>query len=407
MKEVCIINYTSNAAVYGIGTYIKECIYCLANLDCKINRIELGTDSVKAEFYVKEEGKVRTIHLPYHLKGDKDSYYKGIFWLLRFYIEDSENLVFLLQYGHDESLLNEIKKHFPQSKTVFTVHYMNWSPALQGNVTLFEKIIRNKEKEKIKNRYRQVIENHNVEKTFLEKSDHIVCLTDDTLDIIQKMYDIKENIWLIPNGLRKNFRNLSVNQKLKLREKFYIGPDEKVLLSVARIDPFKGVDCLLSCFDDIIKNYPNCRLVIIGDGDTNAVIKKCKKSWSKVIFTGKLDKKTLYRWYQIADIALFPSFFEQCSYVGIEMLMHGLPVIASDGIGVRNMFHDGINAKIARIENWKNKSKFVKNLKEAVLHLLNSSLSELKIRKGAVKSYKTKYSIELMQENYCKLLNSL
>ena len=42
MKEICIINYASNAAVYGIGTYLKEYVHCLSNIGCKVIRVELG-----------------------------------------------------------------------------------------------------------------------------------------------------------------------------------------------------------------------------------------------------------------------------------------------------------------------------------------------------------------------------
>lgn len=43
--------------------------------------------------------------------------------------------------------------------------------------------------------------------------------------------------------------------------------------------------------------------------------------------------------YSITQLGLFPSYHEQCSYVGIEFLMHGIPVIATSAYGVRDMFH--------------------------------------------------------------------
>ena len=383
MKEVCIINYTSNAAVYGIGTHIKEYVYCLNTMGYKINRIELGTDKKNAEFYVKEDGNVRTIHFPYLLDRDVDRYNKGVCRLLRLYVEDSANLVFHLHYGLNESLLDSIKKHFPLSKSVFTIHCQHWGAELRGNVALFEKIIRKQDSKKIKTKYGHIIETYKKEKTFLERVDRIVCLSDDTLNLIQNQYGIKQNVWLIPNGLRKSYRKLSERQKIQLREKYYIGPEEKILLFVGRIDAAKGIARLMTCFDEVVKDFPDCRLVVAGNGDINGMLKQCKKTYTKVTFTGRLDRKTLYQWYQIADIALFPSFCEECSYVGIEMMMHGLPVVASDGYGVRNMFHEDMNAKVVRIENQEGKSKFEKNLRESLLYVLNSDLSELK--KGAKK----------------------
>ena len=39
-------------------------------------------------------------------------------------------------------------------------------------------------------------------------------------------------------------------------------------------------------------------------------------------------------------MGVMPSFHEQCSYVGIEMLMHGLPVIGTDTTGLKEMVED-------------------------------------------------------------------
>ena len=407
MKEVCIVNYTSNAAVYGIGTYLAEYVYCLNQLGYKTTIVELGTDDQKSEFYVKEDGNKRTIHFPYIFKGEIDRYNKGVCRVLRFYLEDSVNLVFHLHYWQSDSLLDSLKTHFPQSKSVYTIHYSNWSASLQGNVALLKRIIHNREKEKNKEKYGHIIENYKMEKTFLEKFDRIVCLSDDRFNLIQRLYGIKEKVWLIPNGLRKNARNMSEKQKLMMREKFHISKDEKILLFVGRIESFKGIKQIIHCLYDLISDYPAFRLVVIGNGDINGTAKKCNNVWSKVTFTGRLDKKTLYKWYQIADIALFPSFFEECSYVGIEMLMHGLKIVASDGFGVRNMFHDDRNAKVARIESLVVKSKFEKNLKRSILGLFKSDLTSTDIKNGAKESYQSKYSIEMMQEAYEELFNSL
>ena len=207
--------------------------------------------------------------------------------------------------------------------------------------------------------------------------------------------------------MRNDVRKLPIKQKMKLRETYYISPNEKILLFVGRIETIKGIEPLMACFEEVLKKFPNCRLVLTGDGNMRNVVYLCKKAWSKVVFTGKIDKNTLNQWYQIADIALFPSYHELCSYVGIEMMMHGLPIVASDGYGVRNMFHDGINAKVAKIEQWDNPLKFKNNLKESIIELLSSETTLLKLKKGAIATYKTKYSIEQMQEGYAQLFDSL
>ena len=405
MKEICIINYTSNAAAYGIGTYIREYAHCLEAIGCKVTLIELGTDKKNTGFYTKERGNIREMHIPYSASSGFEKYNRGVCRLLRLYIADSEQLVFHYHYSQSDSLHDEVKKHFPLSKSVFTIHYLSWSAGLQGNSALFEKIICNRNRKKIKEKHSAIIDGYTKEKTFWEKVDHLVCLSDDTYKLVRDVYEIQTNLWLIPNGLRKQFRRLSDNQKTVLRAKYHIRPDEKVLLFVGRINPIKGIYPLLSCFDDVLKAHPNSRLVVIGDGGINEAIKKSGTAGTKILFTGKLDRKIVYQWYQMADVALFPSYYEECSYVGIEMMMHGLPVVASDGYSVKNMFHDNVNACVARIENWKKTKKFQENLKQAIIDVLNSDLSEL--QKGAEKMYRSKYSIGKMQQGYESLMYAL
>lgn len=408
MKEICIINYRSTAAAYGIGTYLNEYIYCLKNIGCKIILVELGANESNTEFSIQEDDHVRILFIPQVVSVDSNKYNKNVCRLLRLYIVDSDDLVFHFHYRQSDSLLDRMKVHFPRSKFIFTIHYLSWSAKLQGNASLLEKIIRNQESKQMNSKYDHVLGKYKDEKVFLEKFDRIVCLSNDTLHLVHNQYGIDlRNLEMIPNGLRKNVRRLSMKQKCKLREKYHIRPDEKILLFVGRINPIKGINNLIACFDEVLKAYPDCRLVMIGSGRTDETLEKCRNTWLKCTFTGRMDKKTLCQWYQIADVALFPSYYEECSYVGIEMMMHGLPIIASDGYSVKNMFHEGINAKIVKIDNWDRKSKFRNNLKDSILQVLNSSLPELEIQKGARRTYQLQHSIELMQKKYSDLFNTL
>ena len=67
----------------------------------------------------------------------------------------------------------------------------------------------------------------------------------------------------------------------------------------------------------------------VGDGFYSYYLNSCNPTWNKITFTGKLNKEDLYKLYQIADIGVLPSFHEQCSYVAIEMMMYGIPLVAS------------------------------------------------------------------------------
>lgn len=71
----------------------------------------------------------------------------------------------------------------------------------------------------------------------------------------------------------------------------------------------------------VLREYPNVKLVIIGDGDEvsiKEIINASSQIASSIIITGRLNRKDVKEWLTIADIGIIPSYYEQCSYVAIE-----------------------------------------------------------------------------------------
>ena len=66
----------------------------------------------------------------------------------------------------------------------------------------------------------------------------------------------------------------------------------------------------------------------------------CKPYWKNITFTGRLEQEDLYELYQIADLGIMMSMHEQCSYVAIEMMMFGLPIIGTDSTGLNEMLEE-------------------------------------------------------------------
>jgi glycosyltransferase len=406
MKEICLFNYTSTAAEYGIGTFLKEYISLLKKLNYKINLIELGQET--SVFDIKIEGTIRTFLFPKYGMEYMNWYHQSVFRFLDLYIENKDNLLFHFHYLHYDGLIENVKKHFPSSKIILTIHYLNWSQILTGDDRLFLKIGMQEEKN-IKNKlHKNVISQFRKEKAFFEEIDAIISLCENTFDLLHNHYCVdKKKLYLISNGLEDASNVLTERRKMKIRKEYVINEEEKILLYVGRLDKIKGIHPFIKAFNIILNEYPNCRLVLIGNGDYNLIYNNSSKIWTKITLTGKLAKKELLKWYQIADIGIFPSYYEECSYVGIEMMMHGLPIVASDGYGVRNMFQNGINARIALIEDRKNSKLLITNLSKAVLELFSSEGLAENLGKQSRQIYENKYELSIMQEKYKQLLSKL
>lgn len=405
MKEICIINYASDAAVYGIGTYIKEYVRCLLNLGLKATLIELGTNNRKREFYIYEQNGVRIIHIPSLRTKDVTLYNKCIVRLLRLYLKDSPNLVFHFHYLQSDSLQKCLKKYFPLSKSILTIHYLCWSSKFNGNLTAYENVLKRKNYKYIRAKYQGILESYRREKEFAQAVDQIICLSEDTYELLRRWYDV-DSASIIPNGLAPSENFVSAEKHNAIRKLHHIAKDEKIILFVGRIDPIKGIQPLSVAFRKVVEVYPSCRLVIVGDGKIADMQKNTADIITKITFTGRIDKEKLCQWYLMADVAVFPSYYEECSYVGIEMMMHGLPIVASDGYAVKNMFGN-YNALITPIGEQSKPAAFAEKLASAILALLQSE--ELLAEKAyqALQSFKKTYHLRHMQQKYASLLATL
>jgi len=145
------------------------------------------------------------------------------------------------------------------------------------------------------------------------------------------------------------------------------------LLFVGALDQahyFKGVDILLKAL--VITTPRNWQLKMVGDGDLRnhyqELTKKLKLE-KQVEFTGKLTDSELIRAFQNADLLILPSINsnEAFGIVLIEALACGVPVLASDLPGVRQVFQNnqqGLLIKPGDVEDLKRKLEFIFNNEE-------------------------------------------
>src|SRR5690606_37313423 len=128
----------------------------------------------------------------------------------------------------------------------------------------------------------------------MEYADHIVCLAGYSKEIICKDYGIDKNkVTIINNGLSDKAMSINPEGRIKLREKYLISPDEKIILFAGRLDEIKGVSYLIKSFKEIIKHGPDARLWVIGDGAYNPLFKEAEGIWGKLCFTGKIGREQL------------------------------------------------------------------------------------------------------------------
>jgi len=128
-----------------------------------------------------------------------------------------------------------------------------------------------------------------------------------------------------------------------------IGIKGYMLLFVGIFNEVKGIEYLLGALPSVIKEVPDCKLVLIGDGDIKDKLKMlCNKLGieNHVLFLGYISQNELPKYYSSADIVILPSLNEGSPLVLPEALSCGALVIASDLPIYRKHIIDGKNGFI-------------------------------------------------------------
>lgn len=150
-----------------------------------------------------------------------------------------------------------------------------------------------------------------------------------------------DKIHVIYNALQEWERPAASRAEIRTK----LGWDDRpTLLTVARLQPWKGIDHLLAALAEL----PEVRLVVVGDGpDLPRLRSLARQMGERVQFTGNLAPGAVSRLMVAADALALYSAYEGLSHTLLESLQLGTPVLASDRGGNPEVIRHGVNGLLA------------------------------------------------------------
>lgn len=151
---------------------------------------------------------------------------------------------------------------------------------------------------------------------------------------------------VIPNGIDvQRF----ASPQVKPIERFNDGRPN--ILYVGRLDKRKGFEHLLRAFPQIQQHIPHARLLVVGafNGEEKKpyVHFARQQRLKSVHFVGFVSRAELPRYYRTATLFCAPSTgFESFGIVLLEAMAAGVPIVASDITGYRQVLTDDVEGRL-------------------------------------------------------------
>ena len=168
-------------------------------------------------------------------------------------------------------------------------------------------------------------------------SDHVICVTRCGMEFLKDTMKVTTPISVIPNGMNDYNDGVATDRDT--------GTAVFRLLYVGVLSESKGLKYILKAMRIAVQKGYSISLTIVGTASA-ALAKRieCENKDLHLKLLGRIPFEELKEYYRESDAGVIASIQEQSSYVAVEMVMFGLPVITTAVDGLDEMFTHGVNA---------------------------------------------------------------
>ena len=208
----------------------------------------------------------------------------------------------------------------------------------------------------------------------------------------ERMLSTEQRTTLNVNRSPLNVHRSSLNSK----------PECFTLGVVSRLEKIKGMDLVVPAFAEVLKQHPDTRLIVVGDGSLRSIMEQQATELGcsdHITWAGRQPQEELANWYSQMDIVLMPSRSEGFGLTAIEAMANGCVVVASNVGGLPEVVRDGVCGLLHRSEDITDMAnKISSHISDEATYnrLRNQSLTE-------VEKYSFEHYAELINDMYEKV----
>jgi glycosyltransferase involved in cell wall biosynthesis len=149
-------------------------------------------------------------------------------------------------------------------------------------------------------------------------------------------------------------------------------------------EQYKGYDKVVQAMPEVIKQIPEARYILVGDGDDKERVEKMVKDLrleNHIIFVSGVWGDRRIPFFQSADVFVMPSSGEGFGIVFLESLACGVPVIGGNVDASREPILDG---KVGVLVNPESAEEISRAIVSILTHRADKNLYDPQYLRGAV-----------------------
>jgi phosphatidylinositol alpha-1,6-mannosyltransferase len=146
----------------------------------------------------------------------------------------------------------------------------------------------------------------------------------------------------------------SPEQQLAARQEFGLGEETPVILSVCRLLLWKHVDRIVGGMPDVLRQLPDAKLVIVGDGPEQDSLEGQARELGirdRVIFAGRRPRSQTAALLAGSDVFVSVYDYSNVGNALLEAMAMGCCVVAFDSGRTREVVLDGRTGRLLRAED--------------------------------------------------------